>query len=1034
MVGAQHSVMGRSSDLLFALALITAKWQGAPGSERAIGATGILTADGTVQSVEHTAAKVAAAIADLTQREGAARALIFYPAADRTVVDAWHSGASVPAHIELCPVAHLDDALGQLGYTLDKVYLRNPFRGLQHFDYADHAIFFGRDAEAREVVELLLRREQSGSPGLLVEGASGSGKSSFLRAGVLPALAQPRFQTESAQKALHARRVSGGVGRAIWRPGLVSAPAEEGAFAQSIAEVWSRFPEFGPAWREGDIDTLAQLAARRRALWPAPMRFVWLIDQFEELLVRALPEATIDAFGHFLQMLQADGVWTLASIRADSMPFMKRYEALRAVFGANEGQYYLATLGGTALDAVISLPARAANLTFETGEDGKSLDQCLREDGYREKDSLPMLQFTLNELYQKRSGQVLTLAAYRELGGLSGSIATTAEAVLRAEDESARLAPRLFRSLVSVDEAGNATRRYAPVSELSGEAAQQRLLQRFIEARLCVTDQRGGQAVVAFAHDTLLKTLPALTEWLQQETGLMQTREIAQRDTQSWQQHGQSDDWLAAADKLAAFETLEAAQVVLPGAVRHFIERSRGRLRRARRIKRLAIGVIALLAGGVVAGAIAFGLQARKAAVAGEMTAQRGAFLENLLKSADPRGGSKDITVAQLLDGALSQIETLARSEPLVAASMLELIAETDSGLGRYPEGLAANARALELLGADGGSVINRSAALATRGELLFKQGHSHEAETPLRQAVSLVEDERGAEKQLALALDDLGVAYQESREKESEALFKRSIEVYRRGGAALASSSSASDPVLNLGVLYYNEGRSEEATRYMRQAVEMRRRSLPPDHPDMLNAEYNYAAALEQNRQVAAAEPIFRELVASYRRVLGPQHIETLLVQQAVANNLLRQQRYPEAMAMALPAAQGLSTVAGEQHQWTLTAWGVYGVAACLSGHGDEGLKALRRVALLRRSGADATDLRTQITDVKIGTCLVALHQYEEAEPLLLRTVASLEAGRGAGYLSTQDGYRALRDLYAGLGRPQDAAKWQSKMLPPGR
>jgi hypothetical protein len=127
------------------------------------------------------------------------------------------------------------------------------------------------------------------------------------------------------------------------------------------------------------------------------------------------------------------------------------------------------------------------------------------------------------------------------------------------------------------------------------------------------------------------------------------------------------------------------------------------------------------------------------------------------------------------------------------------------------------------------------------------------------------------------------------------------------------------------------------------------------------------------------------------------------------------------------------LSAAAGDEHQWTLTAWGVYGVAACLGGHGEEGLKALRRVAVLRRAGADATDWRSQITDVKIGTCLVAMHQYGEAEPLLLSTVASLEAGRGARYVSTQDGYRALKNLYAGLGRPEESAKWQSKILSAG-
>jgi len=132
----------------------------------------------------------------------------------------------------------------------------------------------------------------------------------------------------------------------------------------------------------------------------------------------------------------------------------------------------------------------------------------------------------------------------------------------------------------------------------------------------------------------------------------------------------------------------------------------------------------------------------------------------------------------------------------------------------------------------------------------------------------------------------------------------------------------------------------------YFRQAVDLRRKILPPDHPDLMDAEYNYSKALERSGQVTAAEPILRNLFASYTRVLGPRHVDTLMAAQGVAQNLLKQQRYAEAMAIALPAAQGMSAVAGDEHQWTQSAWGVYGVAACLSGHGEEGLAALRRLA----------------------------------------------------------------------------------------
>jgi tetratricopeptide (TPR) repeat protein len=1024
--GLQQSVMGRSSDLLFALALITAKWQLPTAAETAIAATGALTPDGSVESVEHTAAKVAAAVRDLSQCPGIKRGVILYPAADGASVDAWLATERMPARIELHPVAHLDEALAALGYTLDKVYLRNPFRGLEHFDYADHAIFFGRDAEVRDVIQQLLRREESGSPGLLVEGASGSGKSSFLRAGVLPALVEPRFQSQAVQGALGQRRVVAEVGRTIWRPGLLPAGTDERQLARSIAEVWAQFFELGANWPNAAIGTLVELAHQRRTNWPGELRFVWLIDQFEELLVRGLPDALIEQFGQFLRILQADGAWTLASIRADALPLLKSHSQLREVFGSNEGQYYLATLGGTALDSVITLPARAADLSFEIDADGRPLDQILREDAYREKDSLPMLQFTLNELYQKRSGQVLTQAAYRELGGLSGSIATTAQAVLLVDDDSQLVAPRVFRSLVSVDDAGRATRRYATLVELRGDAARERLLQRFIDARLCVTDQREGQAVVAFAHDTLLHTLPALTEWLKKETGLLQTRELAQRETQSWQQHAQSDDWLAAADKITAFEALEAAEVVLPDSVRTFIDRSRWRVRRARRIKRIAVSVIAILGCGVIVGAVAFGLQARKAEQAREMTARRGEFLENLLKSADPRVGSKDVTVAQLLDAATHQIDTLAAAEPLAAASMLELVAETNNGLGRYPEGLAANTRALVLLRANDGGALDLSEALGTRGRILLQTEKPHEAEPVLRQALALVENRRGAEKQLTEALDALGQAVQSSgRIAEAESIYKLEIEVHRRSGHAFGSAEAL--PFENLGTLRHDQGRDAESLEYLRQALEIDRKYLPADHPNLLDIEYDYAAALEFNHQAAAAEPLLRKILEAYRRILGPDHKDTRMAQQGLAHNLSAQHRYAEAAAEALPAAQGLSRVLGDENSWTQVAWGVYGLAACRSGQEQAGLEVLQRVAAIRTKLKQ--DWLVSSTNVQIGTCLVAMKRYGEAEPLLLNAISSLEKTKEKWAGRTQAAYEALRDLCTATGRTTEAAHWQSEI-----
>jgi tetratricopeptide (TPR) repeat protein len=1029
--GSQVNVMGHSADLLFALALITAKWKGPSASELIIAATGTLASDGAVGGVERTAEKVAAAARDLSTGDGGPRAIILYPLEDAAAVDAWRASASLPKQIELCAVAHLDDALVRLGYKLEKVYLRNPFRGLEHFDYADHAIFFGRDAEVRQAVEQLLRRENAGAPGLLVEGASGSGKSSCLRAGVLHALAEPRFQSQAVQDALGLGAVSPGVSRAIWRFGLSGAPADEQQIAASIGSVWAQLPEFPPGWQEPPIESLEDLAARRREHWPSGARFVWLIDQFEEILTQRSAEVWIDAFGRFLRSLQSDGVWTMVSIRADATPLLKQHEMLREVFGANEGQYYLATLTGTALDAVITLPARAADLTFEIGADGTPLDQRLREDAYREKDSLPVLQFTLNELYLRRTGRQLTYAVYDGLGGLSGSIATTAQAVLSAEGEDSRsAAQRLFRSLVSVDDSGRAARRYAPLADMAGDPAQRRLLERLIEARLCVTDQREGHAVVAFAHDTLLHTLPALTEWLQREAGVLQTRELALRDARSWQQHGESDDWLAGADKLELYQALQTAEIVLPDAARAFIERSARRLRRSRRIKRVATAVIATLAAGVVMGAVAFALQARKAEQAADMAARRGEFLVNLLKSPDPHGGKRDITVAEVLDASAKSLDRSLGKEPLVEASMLGVITTTNTALGRYDQGFAASDRQLALLRANGASDLEVARALVTRGELLRAHGLYADAIAPLRQAVTLLSALTGVEADRGEALNELGMALINTRsEEEAEAVLRRAIAIDQRG--SLDRQAAAAVPMQNLSVLLANEGRYEEALRLVTQAVELQRRSAASDDPDILTTLGTYAAILGDLHRPAEAEPIQRDLISRSERIRGPTHTDTLAARVQLGDTLTDLHRYAEAETVLRAAAEGLERNEGPSNRYATGAWSSFTVAACEGGDANAGLEVARRIAEIRKQSLPEGDWHQLATQTAIGLCLVRLKRYGEADPVLLGARIRLESARGPKFFMTQLNYQASKELYAATGRTEEAAQMASKIAP---
>lgn len=610
---APQNVVGRSAELLFALAMVLQVYEqtGTGGSRAggvgAVAATGVLEPDGTVRPVDHLVPKLRAACG-----ECAARPLtVFFPVANAAEEDLAVLRQQHP-QVHLRAVGHLEEALEQLGVVLERVYLRNPFRGLEYFDYEHRAIFFGRETEVREVIEQLLRREARGAPGVLVEGASGSGKSSFLRAGLLPALVNPSSLPASLAESLRQRPVGDSVRRAVWRAGSAGGAVDEGRIAQSILECWRALPEFAGRLPP-ECASLSVLDEQRRKHWPPAQRFVWLVDQLEELFALGLDGSVIAALGLFLLRLQSQGVWTLGCIRADAVPQLKQHAAIREVFGSNEGQYYLETVTGAALEDVISRPAESAGLSFAVAPSGKRLDQVLREEVHAAgENALPLLQFTLFELYQRRSANELSFEAYEQIGGLSGSIATAADAAVRAEPiELERALPRVFRSLVSVDDEGRPAKRSAPMEEIaSGSAAQRRLLEHLVRARLCVSDQREGLAVVAFAHESLLRTWPRLRDWLTEEGALLQARDLLVAEARRWEQHGRQRDWLVtAADRLASIRNVIDTEIPVPDVARAFAEQSAMRARRTIRTRQLAVLSIAAL--GVIAAL--FGLYALRA-------------------------------------------------------------------------------------------------------------------------------------------------------------------------------------------------------------------------------------------------------------------------------------------------------------------------------------------------------------------------------------------------------------------------------------
>ncbi len=452
------------------------------------------------------------------------------------------------------------------------------------------------------------------------------------------------------------------------------------------------------------------------------------------------------------------------------------------------------------------------------------------------------------------------------------------------------------------------------------------------------------------------------------------------------------------------------------------------RLGRFVRRRALPVAIAALFALALAVGGVMYARQQHQVGEAREAAARRGEFLEKLLTSADPREGRRDITVAELLDSAVAGLDQSLGGEPLIEASMLGLIAETNGSLGRYAQGLTASERQLALLEAQGAGALEIARALTARGELLRGWGHYQEAVPVLRRALALLLPLPDVAAERASALTELGMALANaSGEKEAEASFREAIALDRTLGAGRrAALGGALD---NLAVLLGNEGRYAESRDTAREALQILRATLPPTHPDLMSMEQTYAMTLLNMKDPKDAEPIQREIIRASTAVRGPEHPDTLVAQVQLGETLTDLGRFPEAQALLRPTAVTLERVQGPENRYTVGAWSDYAIAACQGSAPEDGLAAAQKVAQIRARILPPGDYHQAASQVVVGMCLAHLDRYAEAEPVLQKATAALVSARGEGFYNTQMGFKALRWLYGQTGRPADAQRLAARI-----
>lgn len=437
----------------------------------------------------------------------------------------------------------------------------SPFQGLAAYDFADWPIFFGRDAQIREASTRLQAAAGSGTAFLLVLGASGSGKSSLARAGILPAL----FAAKAVPNV-------GVWRRAVLRPGeggedpvlgLARAlVAGDPANGEGLPELLG--PGMGPealaAHLQSSADdpsfpfrqALGQVAqaARAKGLLPhEEARLVILVDQVEELFTRDLDPARRTLFVRILSGLARSGaVWIVATMRNDLWHRAAETPHLVALVEAG-ARLDLPAPGGAEIIEIVRRPAAAAGIVFEKDpESGVGLDAVISRAASEEPGALPLLSVMLQSLYgrdiEQTGGRALTFASYRALGELRGAIAERADQALadlaRSDPDAPAALPRVLRALVTTGHDGATTSRPARLDAFAPGGPEARLVAAFLapDTRLLVASEHDGVAEVRLAHEALIENWPRAREQIETDRRDLQTRARLETLHRRWHESG----------------------------------------------------------------------------------------------------------------------------------------------------------------------------------------------------------------------------------------------------------------------------------------------------------------------------------------------------------------------------------------------------------------------------------------------------------------------------------------------------------------
>ncbi|MDX3666418.1 nSTAND1 domain-containing NTPase [Streptomyces europaeiscabiei] len=499
----------------------------------------------------------------------------------------------------------------------DGVDAEPPYRGLARFETDDSGLYFGRDRLTAELVDLMRRRRFAA-----VFGPSGIGKSSLLRAGLIPVL------RESEEQGLRPSAIR------ILTPGEQLARTHE-----LLLEANGTGPGTSPVPGPGSSPGTAPSPSPGAGAGPGDTLVV--VDQFEEVFTLCHDAAERARFIDLLLTAREpeSRLRVLLAVRADFYGRCAEHRELADALG--DANLLAGPMSSAELREVVVKPAAAAGLTVERALTTRLVEEITDAPG-----GLPLLSHVLLETWRRRRGKTLTLAGYEAAGGLDGAIAKTAEDMYgRFTDGEAATARRVLLRLISPGDGTPDTRRPAARAELettgTGRAEVAQVLEALTRARLLTLDG----PTVEVAHEALITAWPRLRGWIEEDRDRLRAHRQLTDAARSWEELGRDAGALYRGSRLVTAreyfggprhtdDLTDQEAAFLTASLTALDQEERARARTTRRLRVLVTSLACLLALALTATAVAYwqrqsAVNAQRDGLSRQLAAQSAALLES---------------------------------------------------------------------------------------------------------------------------------------------------------------------------------------------------------------------------------------------------------------------------------------------------------------------------------------------------------------------------------------------------------------------